>query len=187
MPKPKNDDTDEEVRAKLLLQIAEKNRMASMANSRAKTYVCAAFLLVGLAEIYLSYTYLADGPSSCEYSFEWWLCLDGAAVLVGMLLGIVTLRKTAAVAAAAPVQHWLIPEGKDGDWSHDLTRTFKLIRSLSDVSDTILIISFIVGWYWWYCDGRGCDAGVSVWWVLVMKITAPTVVSVLILINDWLL
>merc|ERR1711879_415159 len=92
----------------------------------------------------------------------------------GASLGTVTLRKAQELALTADVKIYLEPGRHDGA-SH-LGGKFKLASVLSDTTDVVLVLLFVLGCYWyWIASDKTCAASLRSWAgsILALKLAAP--------------
>jgi hypothetical protein len=172
---------DPAVRQQLVDQLAEQNRQAAIANLQTKSGILVAMFMLALTELWLG-TVMWVGHV-CEPSQHWWLVTDGAVTGVGMLFGLIASLKRIQVAQSIEAKHWVLANGEERDTSGDLTGVFRIIHTLSDGLDVLMLLLFCYGWVCFYRSGGDeCDTAMPslVWWGLVSKPLAPVAMSLAI-------
>lgn len=170
------------LKQQMLEQLAEQTKRGAIVDSQIIASMLAAVFVAALSQLWFGATALVAEPA-CEQPLLWWLVCDGAAVCVGMLLGLVAVLKRVQVARTVEAHRWVSADGKERDASGDLTGAFRTVRNLSDGVDVLIIAGFACGCYFYWRSGGaetpGCDGAGRNWvrWALVLKLVVPLVVS----------
>eukprot|EP00747_Dinoflagellata_sp_TGD_P208538 gnl/TRDRNA2_/TRDRNA2_82011_c0_seq2.p1 gnl/TRDRNA2_/TRDRNA2_82011_c0~~gnl/TRDRNA2_/TRDRNA2_82011_c0_seq2.p1 ORF type:complete len:215 (+),score=25.11 gnl/TRDRNA2_/TRDRNA2_82011_c0_seq2:67-645(+) len=164
-----------DTQAKLLQGIAEKNRHAAIAGLEVKAAMSASFFIVGVFEMLLGCLYCG---TFCTRSLVPFLLIDGTFVCAGTTLGLLSIHRLRLAASQAEASEYLLPEGKERDASRDLTGMYLLASRLSDVTDVLIILLYLLGVAWYIGSGGvfgKCDDTLRSWfgWCLGLKLAAP--------------
>ncbi|CAE8628918.1 unnamed protein product, partial [Polarella glacialis] len=159
-----------ETQARLLLQIATKNRENSISSIHTKVLILLSEFAVGILELSLAVS-LQTG--TCAQPLRGWLLADGLTACLGEALGLMALRQAEAIVVSAELTDFLEPNRQD---TAGLEGKFWVAAKASDAADGLLVMLFLLGSFWLYAsDSSTCDETVRTWTgrVLALKFVAP--------------
>eukprot|EP00931_Biecheleriopsis_adriatica_P000031 TRINITY_DN100036_c0_g1_i1.p1 TRINITY_DN100036_c0_g1~~TRINITY_DN100036_c0_g1_i1.p1 ORF type:complete len:202 (+),score=26.33 TRINITY_DN100036_c0_g1_i1:44-649(+) len=164
-----------ETQARLILQLAEKNRENAIAGIRTKIVIVITVFALGVVELILASLY---NDVACPLPLASWLLADGITACLSESLGLVSLSRAETLISKLS---WEACVELDDKVTELLDGKFQLVAKLSDASDILLVLFAATGFYWHWqtadADIR-CTATLRTWTgrVLLLKFLGPLTV-----------